>query len=108
MIEDWRKEIGLNRKFILLGHSFGGFISASYALHYPKFIQQLVLIDPWGFSQRPENIWETGRFQRIPVWLRTLSPIMMKISPLTGLRIAGPFGNFVIKRKSSILSSSLK
>jgi len=93
ILEEWRIEIGLNEEFILLGHSFGGFLSASYALHYPKYVKQLVLIDPWGFDQRPENIWETGRLQRIPIWLRSFSSVMMKLSPLTGLRAAGPFGN---------------
>jgi abhydrolase domain-containing protein 5 len=34
-IEAWRKEMGLE-KFILLGHSMGGFLSASYALKYPE------------------------------------------------------------------------
>lgn len=34
-IEAWRKEMNLER-FVLLGHSMGGFISASYALKYPE------------------------------------------------------------------------
>ncbi|CAF0778729.1 unnamed protein product [Adineta steineri] len=97
MIEDWRKGMGLNEEFILLGHSFGGYISASYALKYPTYIKQLVLIDPWGFARRPENIWQTGRFQRVPTWMRSFSSVMMKLSPLTGLRVAGPLGVPVIK-----------
>ena len=55
MIEEWRKEIGLDRQFILLGHSFGGFLSSSYALKYPKYIKKLVLIDSWGIAQRPDG-----------------------------------------------------
>ncbi|UJR22858.1 hypothetical protein I4U23_025887 [Adineta vaga] len=97
MLEDWRKEIGLNKEFILLGHSFGGFISASYALTYPEYVKQLVLIDPWGIARRPDDIWQTGRLQRIPVWLRSFSSVMMRLSPLTGLRAAGPLGVPVIK-----------
>jgi abhydrolase domain-containing protein 5 len=96
MIEEWRIGIGLNEQFILLGHSFGGFLSASYAINYPKYIKQLVLIDPWGFARRPENIWQTGRLQRVPTWLRSFSSVMMRVSPLTGLRAAGPFGNLII------------
>ena len=91
LIEDWRKEIGLNEPFILLGHSFGGFISAAYAIRYPTYIKQLVLVDPWGFGRKPED-WQTSRMQRIPPRLRSFSTMLMKMSPLTGLRIAGPFG----------------
>ncbi|CAF5120198.1 unnamed protein product, partial [Rotaria sp. Silwood1] len=96
ILEEWRIGIGLNKEFILLGHSFGGYLSTSYAINYPKYVKQLVLIDPWGFEQKPENIWETGRLQRIPKWLRTFSPIMMKVSPLSGLRAVGPLGNYII------------
>ena len=34
-IEEWRKEMNLD-KFVLLGHSLGGFLAASYALRYPE------------------------------------------------------------------------
>jgi len=34
-LEAWTRELGLNN-FILLGHSMGGFISASYGLKYPE------------------------------------------------------------------------
>ena len=93
MIDEWRAAIGLNEPFILLGHSFGGFISAAYALRHPEYVKQLVLIDPWGFGRRPKNIWQTGRLQRIPTWLRSFSGIILKLSPLAGLRAAGPLGN---------------
>lgn len=33
-IDEWRKEMGL-KEMILLGHSMGGFLAASYALSYP-------------------------------------------------------------------------
>lgn len=93
MLDEWRAAIGLNEPFILLGHSFGGFVSAAYALRHPEHVKQLVLIDPWGFGRRPKNIWQTGRLQRIPPWLRSFSGIIMKLSPLAGLRAAGPLGN---------------
>lgn len=34
-IEAWRKEMKLE-KFVLLGHSLGGFLATSYALKYPE------------------------------------------------------------------------
>jgi pimeloyl-ACP methyl ester carboxylesterase len=91
MLEEWRIEIGLNEQFILLGHSFGGFLSASYAIRYPKYIKQLVLVDPWGFGRKPDD-WQTSRMARIPPWLKSFSTMLMKFSPLSGLRMAGPFG----------------
>jgi pimeloyl-ACP methyl ester carboxylesterase len=91
MIEEWRRGIGLNEQFILLGHSFGGFLSAAYAIRHPTYIKQLVLIEPWGFGRKPED-WQTSRMQRIPALFRPISSVVMKFSPLSGLRIAGPFG----------------
>lgn len=34
-IEEWRKEVGLER-MILLGHNLGGFLAAAYSLKYPS------------------------------------------------------------------------
>ena len=34
-LEQWRHQVGLD-KFILLGHSFGGYIVAAYALRHPE------------------------------------------------------------------------
>jgi pimeloyl-ACP methyl ester carboxylesterase len=46
-IEAWRKEMKLE-KMILLGHSFGGYISAAYVIRYPKNVKGLILSSPWG------------------------------------------------------------
>jgi pimeloyl-ACP methyl ester carboxylesterase len=45
-IEDWRKELKLE-KIILLGHGFGGFLSTSYSIKYPNCVSALILVDPW-------------------------------------------------------------
>ena len=34
--------------FNLVGHSFGGFVSAQYALAYPQHIRKLLLLSPIG------------------------------------------------------------
>lgn len=96
MIEDWRIGVGLNQPFILLGHSFGGFLSTAYTIRYPTYVKQLILVDPWGIGRKPED-WQTSRMGRIPPWLRSFSTVLMKFSPLSGLRIAGPFGVRIMK-----------
>lgn len=41
-IEQWRVVMGLD-KMVLLGHSFGGFLSSAYAMKYPERVEHLVL-----------------------------------------------------------------
>ena len=40
-LENWRIEIGIKEKFILSGHSFGGYVSCLYALKYPQNLRKL-------------------------------------------------------------------
>ena len=87
-IESWRKELGLE-KFILLGHSLGGFLVSSYALKYPERVQHLILADPWGFPEKPLDD-EIAR--RIPPWVKVLGAVLSPFNPLAGLRAAGPWG----------------
>ena len=59
-LEDWRAAVGLD-KFILLGHSFGGYLSTWYALKHPGRIAKLILVEPWGYpreSVRTEDVDE--------------------------------------------------
>jgi pimeloyl-ACP methyl ester carboxylesterase len=50
-LEQWREARGLAR-FILLGHSFGGYIAALYTLKYGHRVSQLVLASPLGVPAR--------------------------------------------------------
>ncbi len=49
--ERWRIKVGLNEKFIICGHSFGGYIASQYALKYPKLVKGLILLSPLGFTK---------------------------------------------------------
>ncbi|KAL3997435.1 Alpha/beta hydrolase family protein [Acanthocheilonema viteae] len=92
-IENWRKRMGIN-KMILVGHSFGAFLAASFALEHPERVRHLVLVDPWGFPEKPVEI---SQQQNYPVWIRVVARAMSFFYPLTALRWAGPYGVSVIK-----------
>lgn len=58
-MEEWRKKRKINR-FILMGHSFGGYLSSAYALKYrdvldpesgERALEKLVLISPVGVER---------------------------------------------------------
>jgi proline iminopeptidase len=44
------------KPFYLLGHSFGGFIAAEYALKFQKNIKHLILMSPVGMPHPPERL----------------------------------------------------
>ncbi|KAM9186089.1 1-acylglycerol-3-phosphate O-acyltransferase ABHD5 isoform 2-T2 [Dugong dugon] len=87
-IEEWRCALGLE-KMILLGHNLGGFLAAAYSLKYPSRVSHLILVEPWGFPERPDL---ADQDRPIPVWIRALGAALTPFNPLAGLRIAGPFG----------------
>ncbi|KAM7273913.1 hypothetical protein ACFE04_028577 [Oxalis oulophora] len=51
--EEWRKAKNLSN-FILLGHSFGGYVAAKYALKHPEHVKHLILVGPAGFSNETD------------------------------------------------------
>lgn len=93
-IEAWREKMNLE-KFILLGHSFGGFLAASYAIKHPERISHLILADPWGFPERPLDV---GRNSTIPLWVRAIGAILQPFNPLFIVRTAGPWGPKLLQK----------
>ncbi|XP_037558693.1 (Lyso)-N-acylphosphatidylethanolamine lipase isoform X6 [Dermacentor silvarum] len=92
-IEAWRQEMQLER-FVLAGHSLGGFLSASYALCYPHRVAHLVLEDPWGFP-----VFDPGRprGKRMGPWLAPLQLYCNRFNVLSGLRASGLLGPFIMQ-----------
>ncbi|KAJ2501654.1 hypothetical protein GGH96_001727 [Coemansia sp. RSA 1972] len=53
-LEEWRQRMGIER-MTLCGHSFGGYMSALYALKYPERVEKLVLVSPIGIPEAPPD-----------------------------------------------------
>ncbi|XP_042601521.1 1-acylglycerol-3-phosphate O-acyltransferase ABHD5 [Cyprinus carpio] len=90
-LEDWRKAEGLEY-MILLGHDLGGYVSTAYALKYPHRLKHLVLVEPWGFAERP-NVQEHW----VPIWIKVFGAAMNPFNPLGLLRLAGPLGPLLLQ-----------
>lgn len=66
-LEDWRKKRGIER-FVLIGHSFGGYLSCAYSLKYNKnltdastgisqrMIEKLILLSPVGVERHADAL----------------------------------------------------
>ena len=64
LIEKWRIAVKLEQ-FTLLGHSFGGYISASYTLKYKKNVRHLILADSWGVLSKEEDSRDFSMKQKL-------------------------------------------
>ncbi|XP_048883009.1 1-acylglycerol-3-phosphate O-acyltransferase ABHD5 isoform X1 [Brienomyrus brachyistius] len=92
-IEEWRARVG-PEAMIMLGHNLGGYLAAAYSLQYPSRVKHLILVEPWGFPERPEPAEQD---RPIPVWIRALGAMLSPFNPLAGLRLAGPLGPTLVQ-----------
>lgn len=99
-IEKWREGVGVE-KFILLGHSLGGFLACSYTMKHPLRVRHLILVDPWGFALPPSK--EEVK-QRFPFWARVLWGIVTQFKPYAMMRGAGPWGKAM--RNTTIITGN--
>ena len=89
LLDKWRKAMNID-KFILLGHSFGGYISAAYTAKNPSHIKHLILADPWGVIPKEED-----HMREDPkVWEKAAMAIsnLMRANPFSIIRNIGPLG----------------
>uniref|UniRef100_A0A4W4FNP3 1-acylglycerol-3-phosphate O-acyltransferase ABHD5 n=1 Tax=Electrophorus electricus TaxID=8005 RepID=A0A4W4FNP3_ELEEL len=103
-LEEWRKAVGVEL-MILLGHDLGGYVSVAYALTYPhRSVSHLVLVEPWGFPERPDA---QGSDCQVPMWIKALGTALNPFNPLALLRMAGPLGNYGLRSDFKQKYSSL-
>lgn len=95
--EKWRQACGLE-KFILLGHSLGGFMSCSYAMKYPERVRHLILVDPWGFPEKPSEQEPTNRSGKYKIIYPAVESYVKLFNPFTFMRAVGPYGPNVLSR----------
>uniref|UniRef100_A0A8C4HAI7 (Lyso)-N-acylphosphatidylethanolamine lipase n=1 Tax=Dicentrarchus labrax TaxID=13489 RepID=A0A8C4HAI7_DICLA len=104
-IEQWRQSVGLEN-MILLGHSLGGYLAASYAIQYPSRVSHLILVDPWGFPERPQTQTQEDEGQGtqvvkrppLPRWVKAIAAVVSLFNPLAVIRAAGPWGPGLVNR----------
>ncbi|CAG9329883.1 unnamed protein product [Blepharisma stoltei] len=95
-LELFRKFIGVE-KLLLVGHSFGGYISGCYALKYPQNVSKVLLLSPVGFGQKPKEFdflkeidgdWWVRFMKKFMMffWVKNITPISLirKCGPITG------------------------
>ncbi|XP_030950674.1 1-acylglycerol-3-phosphate O-acyltransferase [Quercus lobata] len=99
--EEWRKAKNLSN-FILLGHSFGGYVAAKYALKHPEHVQHLILVGPAGFSSDSDPKYETlTRFRA--TWKGAILNHLWEsnFTPMKVVRGLGPWGPNIVRRYTS-------
>lgn len=57
-------------KVDLIGHSFGGFVTARYAMKYPEYIRKYLLMSPLGVILKPDEEAMNKRLEKEPFSIR--------------------------------------
>lgn len=92
-IHKWFEKMGFSKKVRLLGHSFGAYLCACYALKHPDQIQHLILADPWGIPEKPNNFEQNLSFK-----FKVILKFITYFNPLSIIRFVGPMGPSLITR----------
>jgi len=71
----------------LVGHSLGGYLSARYALQYPRRLSRLVLASPVGFPEKPHDALPQSK---LPTGLRIVDALWSSnVTPQQLVRLMG-------------------
>lgn len=89
LLDKWRRAMNI-KEFILLGHSFGGYLSSAYTVKNPAQVKHLILADPWGIIPKEED--HTRKDPKL--WEKAAMSIsnLMRANPFSIIRNIGPLG----------------
>lgn len=88
-IEDWRRAVGLETGFYLIGHGFGAYLATLYTLRYNTYVKKLILLDPWGFNPKPD---ENQLNLTTPFWITLITRFVTTWTSFSIFRYLGPLG----------------
>jgi len=98
-LEAWREKVGID-KFILFGHSLGGYLSACYAMKYPERVEHLMLISPAGVPLAPQMSEEEKKEaakNRPLLWSMVSYLWGLNVTPQAAVRALGHLGPSMVK-----------
>jgi cardiolipin-specific phospholipase len=84
-------------KFVLAGHSFGGYIAGCYTLRHSEHVEKLLFLSSVGIPEAPKNYdfvkelkgtWDFRLRERVTMWFW-----VRNITPLHIFRLLGPWGH---------------
>lgn len=88
-VENWRIKIGDITQFVLIGHSFGGYICGMYASKYFFHVKKLILLSPLGVSREPD-VFDHDEFIKV-ICSGQQNKVMFTISKTIYLKRYSPF-----------------
>ena len=109
--EQFRKNCGLER-FILAGHSFGGYIGGCYCIKYPQHIEKILFLSAVGISTTPPDYdfvkelkgnWALRWFQKFIMFMW----VHNNITPSVVMRTLGPISHKFFREMIIIRPGSL-
>lgn len=116
--ESWREKIGITEKFVLCGHSFGGYIASQYARKFKQNVKGLILLSPLGFTKDALewNYLESEVYvENLPFFKRYFHRKRLEffkekgtVSELSNSKLAsflGPVAKFFWKKRFKTISS---